>query len=80
MKAVAVSDSENPGLCWVRVASGPFFGEQFFSTYSCFKMGFCQWAEMGPKVGFACKDGSKVVRGCPSTVSNTVAFCQRPSL
>ena len=38
-------------LCWVRAASGPFFGEQFISTKSGFMMGFCQWAEMGPKVG-----------------------------
>ena len=28
------------GLCWVRAASGPFFGEQFIPTQSGFKMGF----------------------------------------
>ena len=36
-------------LCWVRAASGPSFGEQFISTESGFKMGFCQWAGMGQK-------------------------------
>ena len=48
-------------LCWVRAASGPFLGEQFISAESGFKMGFCQWAGMGRKVGqkwvFGCKSG-----------------------
>ena len=39
------------------------FGELFICTSSGFKMGFGQWAEMGPKVGqkwvFGCKSGSK---------------------
>ena len=50
-------------LCWVRAASGPFFGELFICTESGFKMGFCQWAGMGQKVGqkwvFGCKSGVK---------------------
>ena len=49
------------GLCWVRAASGPFFGEQVISTESGFKMGFCQWAGMGQKWVksgvFGCKSG-----------------------
>ena len=53
-------------LCWVRAASGPFFGEQFISTKSGFKIAFCQWAEMGSEVGqkwvFGCKSGSKCVK------------------
>ena len=39
---------------------GPFLGEQSISAESGFKMGFCQWAEMGPKVCFGCNSGSKV--------------------
>ena len=38
-----------------------FFGEQFISTSSGFKMGSCQYSGMGPKVGekcFLCKSGS----------------------
>ena len=31
-------------------------------SLSRFTMGFCQWAEMGRKVGFGCKNGSKVGR------------------
>ena len=41
-------------------------GEQFISTSSGFRMGSCQWAGTGPKVGqkwvFGCKSGSKWVR------------------
>ena len=43
-----------------------FFGELFICTESGLKMGFCQWAEMGPKVGrkwvLGCKSGSKRVK------------------
>ena len=39
-------------LCWVRAVSGPLLGKQFISTYHGFTMGFCQWAELGSKVGF----------------------------
>ena len=42
---------------------GPFFGEQFIATESGFKLCFCEWAEMAPKVGFGVqkrvKSGSK---------------------
>ena len=54
-------DSSKLSLCWDRAASGPFFGEQFISTQSGFKMGFCQWAEMGPKVVLGCRVGAKWV-------------------
>ena len=42
-------------LCWVRVASEPFFGKLFISTSSGFKMGFVnglKWVQSGSKVGF----------------------------
>ena len=44
-------------------AQGPFLETNLFPLKSGFKMGFCQWAEMGPEVGLGVqkcvKSGSK---------------------
>ena len=48
-----------------------FWRTIYFRLKSGFKMGFCQWAEMGPKVGFAPKVGQKWVKTHFSPTLNT---------